>query len=281
MMGQIGWQDVLRLRSTTLHVFVAMWMVGLPTTAEMVAEATGLCVKSVRRHLRVLLEKGLVVRAAGRGSWTLSLEALELGQRFLFLSAAYDDDDVHYRDHHHHHTYNIGEKGMGFPQEEEVSSREGKYLPVGAKGDGKFLPAAGTRYGKLVPVGQVVDGKIVPVTREVGGKFLPAGKLLPATRGSGMADSIGDSAAETGGPAATQESSSRALALRPVLEAHGIHWNWKTAQLANCSWVTTEYVKAHVKARPKNLGLAITLMLQGAAAPESDEDDDYYDIDFS
>jgi hypothetical protein len=57
--------------------------------------------------------------------------------------------------------------------------------------------------------------------------------------------------------------------LRPLLAAHGINWNWKTAQLAACPWVTGEYVAAHVKAQPDNLGLAITLMLRGAPAPHN------------
>jgi hypothetical protein len=34
--------------------------------------------------------------------------------------------------------------------------------------------------------------------------------------------------------------------------------------------VTPEYVAAHASARPNDLGLAITLMLRGAAAPEAE-----------
>jgi hypothetical protein len=58
--------------------------------------------------------------------------------------------------------------------------------------------------------------------------------------------------------------------LRRVLESYGIQWNRTTAQLATLPWVTPEYVAAHAQARPKDLGLAITLMLRGAAAPEAE-----------
>lgn len=41
-------------------------------------------------------------------------------------------------------------------------------------------------------------------------------------------------------------------------------------------------MRAHVKKRPKQLGLVISLMLNGVAAPKLDEADNaYYDIDFS
>jgi hypothetical protein len=65
--------------------------------------------------------------------------------------------------------------------------------------------------------------------------------------------------------------------LRKVLERHGISWNRKTAQLVELPWVTEEYVKAHVKARPEHLGLVITLMLQGAPAPEVEDEWDYWE----
>jgi hypothetical protein len=70
--------------------------------------------------------------------------------------------------------------------------------------------------------------------------------------------------------------------LRDELARHGIHWNWKTVRLANCPWVTPEYVAAHVKARPNDLGLVITLMLRGTPAPKDEKvDNPYYDIEFS
>lgn len=58
--------------------------------------------------------------------------------------------------------------------------------------------------------------------------------------------------------------------IRQTLYMVGIDWNKTTKQLAYCSWVTEEYVHAHVTAvPPQHLGLAIQRMLDGLPPPPS------------
>ncbi|MCB8980623.1 MAG: hypothetical protein H6657_24700 [Ardenticatenaceae bacterium] len=58
--------------------------------------------------------------------------------------------------------------------------------------------------------------------------------------------------------------------IRQTLYAVGIDWNKATAQLANCPWVTEDYIHAHVTAVPSHhLGLAIQRMLDGLPPPLS------------
>lgn len=277
-MSEMGWLEVLRLRSVTVHVLLGLAMAqqlaAAPMTAEGVAGVTGLCVKSVRRHLRVLGEKGLVVRGLKRGEWVLSLDGLAAledgfgnGFAVLFGAGGNDDDDFDLYGDHHQYIYGA-ERGMGGSRMGEREGFEGNGVPVGEDGWGKNVPVGKNGKGRFVPVGDGRKGKNLPVWADGKGKDVPV-------EGPGKGN-VGAAKGMTGVRLRAREE-----ALRPVLAQVGIDWNWKTAQLAACEWVTEDYVRAHVKARPKQLGLVISLMLNGVAAPKLDEENPYDDIDFS
>jgi hypothetical protein len=129
---------------------------------------------------------------------------------------------------------------------------------------GNLLPATNTTGGNLLPVRQIINENLLPATRQ---------------RHGAAADAVA-AASQNRPPASAPPLSAKARALRAVLEGYGINWNWKTAQLAQKPWVTAGYIAAHVQARPDNLGLAISLMLQQAPPPKqpaSGWKESYYD----
>lgn len=62
------------------------------------------------------------------------------------------------------------------------------------------------------------------------------------------------------------EADGRTDYIHAALTANGIAWNKTTAQLADCDWVTPDYIAAHVSNAP-SVGLAIRRMLDGDPAP--------------
>ncbi len=252
-MGQMSWQDMLRLPSGRLHVFVAFWIVSLPTKTALLVEMTGLTLKTVQAHLVALCEQGLVVRE--RGLLSLSLEALALGYPFVFSPAPNDVVVNHSIDNNNMNIYG-GEIGKNFPQIGGFEGVDRKSLLIENDGNKQILPMVEDVDAKSLPISDEDDRKNLPIGEEDDRKSLPIGE---EENGKSLPTTVVGNAQQV-----------RENALRAILKKYGIDWNWKTAQLAGCSWVTEKYVAAHVGARRNNLGLAITLMLRGVPAPKQE-----------
>jgi hypothetical protein len=253
--------DFFRLPSITLHVWIALWLSpSLPTSEQEIATRTGLHLRTVRLHLRRLEESGLAVRAPlGRSIWTTPKNLAESPyytplvsalRRLFYLLIIMD---------HHHNQYIEGENGSENADSGRFNADSGMVIT-----DFSQLTSF---FQSLLRTGQNSLGS---PTADFGNPNTDVGKQ---NTDSGTLPTNGKAEKRRSIPLPDHP-------LREVLARHGIHWNWKTVRLANCEWVTPEYIAAHVKARPKELGLTITLMLRGEPAPESAEHDDYYDIDF-